>query len=163
MKKYQAEDVVETTFTIDDLCSIFGDGMTAEEIAAVEWFADCDKVSILYGLLPERERRLFICELAVEVLSIYEDAYPEDRAPRRAIEAGRRYGEDPSSENRLALEKAGYLAWGPHRELHYGGAAKSAARDEVWLDAWATVRRARQDRQIQRLIEMHKVIAESKI
>jgi len=58
----------------------------------------------------------FCVEFAVwcteKALSIFEEEYPEDDRPRLAIEAAKRWLEDPSEENRLAVEAAAYSAYG---------------------------------------------------
>jgi hypothetical protein len=60
-------------------------------------------------LLPERTLRLFACSCAEHVLPLFEQQYPEDKRPRRAIETARRFaaGEAPREE----LAAAGDDAW----------------------------------------------------
>ena len=47
---------------------------------------------------------------AEQVLSIYEKKHPEDKRPRQAIEAAKKYIQDPSEENKKAADAAAYAA-----------------------------------------------------
>ena len=67
----------------------------------------------------ERTLRLFACRVAEDVLPIFEQAYPDDDRPRRAIETARRYADGEATPEELAA----------------AGAAASAAREKCtdWL------------------------------
>jgi len=61
----------------------------------------------------ECSARLFACDCAERVLSIYEKQYSDDRRPREAIETSRRYvnGEATKEELVAARVAAGVAAW----------------------------------------------------
>ena len=67
----------------------------------------------------------FACRCAEHVLHFYEDKYPDDKRPRKAIEAARVCITDKSPE--------AAAAW---------AAARAAARDAAWAAAWAAARAA---------------------
>ncbi len=46
------------------------------------------------------------CQIADEVLPVFEKVYPADTRPRAAIEAARQYGADPTPANKSAAELA---------------------------------------------------------
>ena len=58
--------------------------------------------------------RLFACDCAERVLPIYEKEYPDDKRPREAIEAARRYAEGKATKKELAA--ASDAAWAAERE-----------------------------------------------
>ena len=66
----------------------------------------------------EKDLRLLACDYAEEVLHLFEDKYPDDKRPRLAIEAARKYANGEISKDEL--NKA---AW--------------AARNAAAADAWA--------------------------
>ena len=49
----------------------------------------------------ERTARLFACDCAEHVLSLYEAQYPDDGRPRKAIEIARRYAEGKATVEEL--------------------------------------------------------------
>jgi len=77
----------------------------------------------------ERTARLFAADCAESVVHLFEERYPGDERPRRAIEAARRYarGEIDSAARSAARSAADSAAW---------SAADSAARSAVWA-AWS--------------------------
>jgi hypothetical protein len=88
----------------------------------------------------ERTARLFACDCAEHVLSLYEAKYPDDDRPRKAIEVARRYAEGTATREELAAARAaawaaegaaGAAAWAAE------GAAREAAAGAVWDAAWA--------------------------
>ena len=112
------------------------------------------------GLLPnmlryehpnwnERTQRLFACDCAEHVLSIYEREYPDDGRPRKAIEVARRFADGEATPEELAAaERAAWAAaraaaeraaWAAARdaaERAAWAAARDAARDAAWAAAW---------------------------
>ena len=75
------------------------------------WDAWDDGAELLWNLEKCGEKDtlklvLCVCEIAERVLPIFEAEYPDDNKPRKAIEAARRYAENPSEENRLAVNTA---------------------------------------------------------
>ena len=79
----------------------------------------------------ERTARLFACDCAEHVLSLYEAKYPDDRRPRKAIETARRYAEGKAAVEELTDVWA--AAW---------AAAEDAAEDAAEAAAWAAARAA---------------------
>ena len=92
----------------------------------------------------ERTARLFAADSAEHVLPIYEEAYPDDSRPRKAIEAARLFaaGSITAEELRRAWDAAG-AAWDAagaaarDAARAAAGAAGAAARDAAWDAAWA--------------------------
>jgi len=101
----------------------------------------------------------FSCRQAEGVLHIYEEKYPDDNRPRKAIEAARAYqrGEIGKDQLDAALAAAGAAAWAAAGAAAWaaagaaardaawaaaGGAAWAAARDAAWAAAWAAARDA---------------------
>jgi len=102
----------------------------------------------------ERTARLFACDCAEHVLSLYEAKYPDDRRPRKAIETARRYAEGKAAVEELtdvwdaawtdvwdaawaaAEDAAGAAAW---------AAAWAAAEDAAWTDVWDAAWAAAED------------------
>ena len=75
----------------------------------------------------ERMQRLLACDYAEHVLHLYEEKYPNDARPRKAIETARRFANGEATIEELAAA---------------GSAAGSAALDAAW-DAereWQTAR-----------------------
>jgi hypothetical protein len=87
----------------------------------------------------ERTARLFACDCAEHVLSLYEAKYPDDDRPRKAIEVARRYAEGTATREELAAARdaAREAAW----------AAAGAAREAAWAarDAAEAAREAAGD------------------
>ncbi len=109
----------------------------------------------------ERTARLFACDCAEHVLSLYEAKYPDDRRPRKAIEVARRYAEGTATREELAAARdaareAAWAAAGAAREAAW--AARDAA-EAAWEAAWAAegaaagaaARAAEQQWQVERL------------
>ena len=68
----------------------------------------------------DKEIRLFVCDCAERVLPIFETRYPDDKRPRQAIEASRKFANSEITIEELAA--AGDAVW----------AARAAAGDAVW-------------------------------
>ena len=86
----------------------------------------------LIWLLPrlmDKKQYIKLAIYAAEIaLPIFENRYPEDDRPRKAIQAAQAYLEDPSEENRKAASAA-------------SAAARAAARAAIWsakAASWAT-------------------------
>ena len=73
----------------------------------------------------EREIRLLACDFAEHTLSIFEEKYPDDKRPHKAIEISRKFAEGEATREDLAA--AGTVAW--------------AILDAAWA-AWAVARDA---------------------
>ena len=83
----------------------------------------------------ESSSRLFACDCAEHVLPLYEEQYPEDDRPRRAIETARRYAIGEATADDLAA--AGAAARAASWEAAAAGAAHGAAS---WVSerSWQT-------------------------
>ena len=66
--------------------------------------------------------RLFAADCAEHVLHFYEEKYPDEKRPRRAIEMARRFAKGEATSDELAAAR---------------DAAWDAARDAAWDAAWA--------------------------
>ena len=77
----------------------------------------------------DKNLRFFAFWCAEQVLPIYEEKYPDDNRPRRAIETARRYAEGLATEGELAAARAAAsaAAWAAAR-----AAARAAASDAAW-------------------------------
>ena len=96
----------------------------------------------------ERTARLFACDCAEHVLSLYEAQYPDDRRPRKAIETARRYAEGKAAVEELtaawyAAEAAARAAAEAARDAAWeaaegaAGAAEGAAGAAAWAAVWS--------------------------
>jgi len=106
---------------------------------------------ILQSSIPLQDKYWFFCrrvftdsqnqhlaiKIAEVVLPIFEDKYPEDSRPRKAIEAARLYlaGEIGVEELEDAGAGANAAAWATWDAA--GDAAWAAAGDAAWTAAWA--------------------------
>ena len=92
--------------------------------------------------LCEHLARLFACDCAERVIHLYEQAYPDDKRPRQAIDVARKFarGEITADELAAAWAAAGAAAVAAARD-----AARAAARDAAWAAAWAAAGDAARD------------------
>ena len=83
--------------------------------------------------LDDKRWRLFACDCAERVLSIFEKEYPDDNRPRKAIETARLFanGEATQKELDAAWDAASDAAW---------SSARSAAWDAAWSASWDAAR-----------------------
>jgi hypothetical protein len=103
--------------------------------------------------IPNRVIQEFAIDCAWRVLRIFEKKYPDDKRPRKALEAARTYLKFPTKENLEKLNAArdaagaaaGAAAWAAARAAA-GDAARAAAgaaaRAAAWAAAWAAARDA---------------------
>ena len=61
--------------------------------------------------IPNKVLRQFAIDCARRILHIFEEKYPIDTRPRRALEAARTYLQNPCEENRLTLVNASYASY----------------------------------------------------
>jgi hypothetical protein len=85
-----------------------------------------------YPTWNERTARLFACDCAERVLPIYEERYPGDERPRRAIETTRRFANGDATREELyaAADAAAYAA------AYAAAAYASAAYADYATDEW---------------------------
>ena len=81
----------------------------------------------------KRTARLFACDCAEHVLSIFERQCSDDDRPRRAIETARRYANCQATHDELAA--AGAAAWDAAGTTAWA-AAWDAAGAAAWAAAW---------------------------
>jgi len=119
----------------------------------------------------DREVRLFACDCAESVLHLYEDKYPDDNRPRKAIEVSRKYAECNATIEELS--EAGYAAssgawsvaawaarWAAAADASAAAAcaARAAARavgaeEAAWSATWAASAAAEREKQKQFLLK----------
>ena len=81
--------------------------------------------------------RLLACDFAGRVLYLYEKEYPDDKRPRMAIEAARKYANKQISKKELeaaraARDAAGAAAWEAAWAAGASAGAAGAAGDAAW-------------------------------
>jgi hypothetical protein len=97
-----------------------------------------------FGLSKHQQRASLAIEAAERVLPIFEEAYPDDTRPRKAIEAARAWLQNPSDEKRVAAEAAGAAA-GAAAEAGAGAAWAAGAAEAAWAaEAAGAAQRAAQ-------------------
>jgi hypothetical protein len=86
------------------------------------------EIRLVKHILNQWDVKLFLCDCAEHVLHFFEDKYPDDKRPREAIEAGRKYARHEIDI--MAMEAAGAAA---------GAAAMAAAAEAAAAAgaAWA--------------------------
>ena len=89
--------------------------------------AESMRIVNFIGEATEQRLRLFMCDVAEDVLPIYEAYAPNDDRPRKSIEAGRAYALDPTSETKAA--------WAAGAAEAAGAAARKEAMEKYsnWL------------------------------
>jgi hypothetical protein len=75
----------------------------------------------------DKTARLFACWCAIDVLTIYEKAYPDDNRPRAAIETAERFANGLATKEELSA--AWDAAWSAALSAESAGSAGSAAWD----------------------------------
>lgn len=91
-----------------------------------------DKVSIVTNLFTKEQNIKWAILVAESVLHIFEDKYPNDKRPREAIEAAKRYLKHPSEENNETVEIAVRYA-----ECSAECSAGSTAGSAAWSAGYA--------------------------
>jgi hypothetical protein len=121
----------------------------------------------------EATARLFAADCAERVLPLFEDKYPQDDRPRKAIEAARAYARGEIRDAArdaawaAAWDAAGVAAWAAARaaarnaaraaaRAAAGDAARDAARVAAWADAGADARDAAKKYQVKLLRKLLK-------
>ena len=122
-----------------------------------EWFAaqkETDAIKVIKELAKEKkyqwanwtltkfmtkpqcvEYAIFAAE---QVIKIFEDKHPDDKRPRNAIEAAKKYLKDPTEENRRSAAYAAYAAAAADAAYaHAAYAAAYAAADAAYAAAAA--------------------------
>ena len=90
----------------------------------------------LFNALMNRKQRTELAIFCAEsVLPIFEDRYPEDKRPRKAIDAARVWLENPTEENRRAAAYAADAAYAAYAAAAAGAVAAVAAAAADAADA----------------------------
>ena len=105
-----------------------------------------------WGVAKLLKRELFIryaIYAAEQVIRIYEDKYSEDKRPRKAIEAAKRYISEPTEENKNAAARAADSADAAARAARAARVADAAdsAADAAYA-AYAAAAAARKEMRI---------------
>src|SRR5271165_5207159 len=103
----------------------------------------CESARLLRQLPTwnERTMRLFAADCAEHVLHFYEEKFPDDSRPRKAIEVVRRYANGEATLEELisawdAASAAAYAAGAAGDAAYVAYAARDAARDAARAAAW---------------------------
>lgn len=101
---------------------------TIIEFLDLEGVSDSNKLWVVLReeIIPEKDLHDFACKFAESVLHLFEDKYPDDDRPRKAIQAKRDYIAGKISKDELR-------------------AARFAAEDAAGAAAWAAARAAAED------------------
>ena len=97
----------------------------------------------MLGVTTEENLRLFACDVARDVLPLFESHSPGDDRPRRAIEVAGRYATGHATAAELsAAEAAAWAAAGAAAEAAAWAAAGAAAEATARATAWTAARDA---------------------
>src|ERR1035437_2164920 len=99
--------------------------------------AESMRFKYVVGEATEQKLRLFMCDVAEDVLPIYEAWAPSDDRCRRSIEAGRAYALDPTDEKKAAGAARAAGAAGAAGAAWAVGAVRAAGAAEAAETAWA--------------------------
>lgn len=122
----------------------------------------CQKIRLVRQVegWNDKNLRFFAFWCAEQVLPIYEEEYPGDNRPRRAIETARRYAEGLATEGELAAACA--AAWDAARDAAWaaGAAARAAARAAASAAGAAARAAARAGAWDEQSIKLQKIVFE---
>ena len=82
---------------------------------------------LIVRLMTHEQQIRYAIYAAEQVISLYEEKYPEDKRPRQAIEAARLCLDNPSEENKAAARSAATSA----------ESAATSAESAAWSAAWS--------------------------
>jgi len=108
---------------------------TLEQFLRLKKITQADKEWVYFRSVSKETARLVACDIAESVLHIFEDKFPNDDRPRKAIEAAR--DAEDARDARAAAEDARAAAWAA------AGADWAAAWAAAWDAAWAARAAAR--------------------
>jgi len=91
---------------------------------------------IITRLLNNENRVRYAIYAARQVINIYEDKYPGDDRPRKAIQAAKKYLKNPSKENAANTANTAHAAHAAHAAYAaaYAAYAADAASDAAYKD-----------------------------
>lgn len=87
---------------------------------------------LIVRIMSYRQYVAYAIYAAEQVIEIYEKQHPADTRPRTAIEAVKKYLENPSKKNRAAVKaaaKAAYAAYAADATIYYAAYAAAKAAD----------------------------------
>jgi hypothetical protein len=97
---------------------------------------------LLVRLMTHKQQVQYAVYAAEQVIGIYEAKYSDDKRPRQAIDAAKKYVANPSKKNRAAARAAAEAAWAA---AEAAWAAARAAAEAAWAAAeaaWAAAEAA---------------------
>jgi len=137
-RRYTLDEIMalKPCYSREELQKYFPKGtITARQITEAD-VSHSDKLWVLARLLRPEDFVAFACDCAERVLRLFEERFPRDSRPRKAIEAAR-------SGDRAAAEAAARAA-GAAEDAWAAWAAEAAAEAaEAAEAAWAAARAAR--------------------
>lgn len=106
---------------------------TRLEFLELEKISDRDKLWVMLRpeTLSEKQLHLLACDFAESVLHFFENEYPDDRRPRQAIEAKRRWVSGEISDSELQTASAAAID-AARATAKVTSAASAAAIDAAW-------------------------------
>ena len=90
---------------------------------------------LLCKVFSKKQRVQYAIYAAMLVLHIFEDERPNDKRPRKAIEAAEAYLKNPCKETKDAARAAARAAWEAGEDAWAAGAAAWEAGDAAWAAA----------------------------
>jgi hypothetical protein len=123
-------------YTREKIAKLFGrkKSLTAMDILALKIPIKEKFWAVLRNhFLDDKALRLFTADCAEHVLHFFEDKYPDDKRPREAIEAARKYARGEIDDAAwTAVKTAARAAAGAAARAAAGAAAWDAARAAAW-------------------------------
>jgi hypothetical protein len=98
--------------------------LTKGQLMGLKNITQNDKMWVAFKMMDEKSVKLCAIEIAKLVLPIFEEKYPNDLRPRKAIEAAEIYLENPTEENRQKAATA--TAYAAHAAAYASTAAAAA-------------------------------------
>jgi hypothetical protein len=123
----------------DNYLKYYGDKeLTIRQFMGRKHITQSDKLWVAFRLMPKDNIRLAAADIAESVLHIYENAYPNDDRPRKAIEAARK-GDVDAAVN--AADRAANAADAAYADANAYAAAYAAVNVATYA-AYAAVNAA---------------------
>jgi hypothetical protein len=95
------------------------DELIAEsQLSWANWF--------IVRLMNHKQKIMYAIYAAEQVIDLYEKKYPDDKRPRQAIEAAKKYLNESTDENKKAAADAAHAAYAAYAAAHAADAATYA-------------------------------------
>jgi hypothetical protein len=137
MRKYTLDEIMalKPCYSREQLEEHFRSGtITAKQIVKAD-VSHSDKLWVLIRLLKPADFVTFACDCAERVLHIFEEEFPDDNRPRKAIEVARSGNRDAAYAAAAAFAAARTIAFAAARTI--ARAAADAAADAAYAAAGA--------------------------